>query len=406
MTLNRTFAAYLCVVSSSALAQVVVPWASETASIPSNVAGDPTTVSRTVVLDDGGLATQTGVVGTDTVQNGAYVFNLDGTVAELIALGPVSAVDARDDLLFVTNPNLGLQAFVLGDAGFRQLNPVSFNVPGPGPIAVRAVDDATTELWVDTRSTTLRRFTVRRDGGALTYTAEPNLTLPQASSGLAVDPRTGQLYVAEPSLGILQVDPDGQRRFVVSIDAGQLGAVVGGVDLLPLLDGGAWLFSAVASQDLVAVHEVDAPNGSTLVGTFEVGAGDGGAGRARLPAHLDLFTQPVPGFPRGLLTVHDGVVANYKIVNLVDVDAVFPFPPTWPADAGAALDGGTVDAGTDGGTDGGTVTRDGGTIGGGGGGGPRPGFGPDREPKGCGCSSPSILILPLMLLWWIRRFRS
>ena len=66
MTLNRTFAACLCVVSSSALAQVVVPWASETASIPSTVAGDPTTVSRTLVLDDGGLATQTGVVGTDT----------------------------------------------------------------------------------------------------------------------------------------------------------------------------------------------------------------------------------------------------------------------------------------------------------------------------------------------------
>jgi myo-inositol-hexaphosphate 3-phosphohydrolase len=402
MTLNRSLTACWFLFASRAFAQLVVPWASETVSIPSTVAGDPTTLSRTFVLEDGGLAIQTAIVGTDTVQNGAYVFNLDGTVAQLLPLGPVNAVDARDDVLFVTNPNVGLQAFVLGDGGFQQLAPVSFNVPSPGPIAARPVDADTTELWVDTRSTTLRRFTVHRDGGALTWTAQPSVTLPQASSGLAVDPRTGQLYVAQPSRGILQLDPDGQGRFVVAIDAGQLGAVVGGLDLLPLLDGGAWLFSAVASRDRVAVYEVDALNGSTLVGTFEVGAPDGGAARARLPAHLDLYTQPIPGFPRGLLTLHDGVVANYKIVNLVDVDAVLPFPPTWPADGGAAADAGASDAGT-GTTDGGV--RDGGTIGGGGGG-PRPPVGSDPEPKGCGCTSPSILILPLLLLWWIRRSRS
>lgn len=402
MTLNRTLALCTCLVASSALAQLVVPWASETATIPSTVAGDPTVVSRTVVSDDGGLVTQTGVVGTDTVQNGVYVFNVDGTVAQVLPLGPVNSVDARDDLLFVTNPNLGLQAFVLGDGGFQQLAPVSFNVRSPGPIAVWARDADTSELWVDTLSTTLRQFTVRRDGGALTYTAQPGLTLPQPSSGLAVDPRTGFLYVALPSLGILQLDLDGEGRFVVSIDGGQLGAVVGGVDLLPLLDGGTWLFSAVASRDRVAVHEVDVVNGSRLVGTFEVGAPDGGATRARLPAHLDLFTQSIPGFPRGLLTLHDGVVGNYKIVNLVDVDAVLPFP-TWPADGGAASDAGTSDGGVDAGTSD-AGFRDGGTSGGGGG--PRPPVGSDPEPKGCGCTSPSILILPLLLLWWIRRSRS
>jgi len=404
MTLNRTLVVCSCLFASSALAQLVVPWAAETASIPSTVAGDPTAISRTFTLDDGGLAIQTAIVGTDTVQNGAYVFNLDGTVAQLLPLGPVNSVDARDDLLFVTNPNLGLQAFVLGDGGFQQLGPAFFNVQSPGPIVSLAVDADTTDLWVDTRSTTLRRFTARRDGGAVGYTPQLNLTLAQAASGLAVDPRTGQLYVAQPSRGILQIDPDGQSRFVVSIDGGQLGAVVGGIDVLPLLDGGTWLFSAVASRDRVAVHQIDTINGSTLVGTFEVGAPDGGAARARLPGHLDLVTQPLPGFPRGLLTLHDGVVANYKIVNLVDVDAVLPFPPTWPGDGGnASTDAGTSDAGTDGGTTDAGM-RDGGTIGGGGG--PRPPVGSDPEPRGCGCPCPSVLFLPLLLLCWIRRSRS
>lgn len=407
MTMTRLVSMCAVLVGATALGQtLVVPWSSETRSIPSNVAGDPAIARRQVALESGTFD-QLFIIGTDAVQNGVYVFNLDGTVAQTLPLGPVNSADVRDRFLFVSNNNLGVQAFALADAGFLQLAPTSFSVTTPGPLAVYAVDDSTTSLWVDTRSATMRRFSAQEDGGRVSYSNDPDVTLSQGASGLAADPRTGQLYVSQPAVGILQVDPNGQSRYVVSVDGGELGAIVGGVAVMPLLDGGAWLFSAAASRDRVVVHEVDVTNGSTFIGSFELGPPDGGASRARSPAFLDLSTVPSTVFPRGLLVVQDGVSANYKIVDLAKLDALFPLPPTWPAaDAGMMS---VTDAGSmvsDGGTTPDAGVRDGGTTSGGGGGSPRPPIGSDPEPRGCGCNAPSILVLPLLLLWWIRRPRS
>ena len=111
----------------------------------------------------------------------------------------------------------------------------------------------------------------------------------------------------------------------------------------------------------------------------------------------------MPGFPRGVLIVQDELTANYKLVSLAAVDAVFPLPPPYipgaappplvdagSADAGTA-DGGFTDAGV---SDGGGVT----------------GFNPRPAPSAvdptpsCGCTGGAFTVLPaLLLLWWIRR---
>lgn len=396
--MKRLVALALAVVPFVATAQpFVVPWSAQTTPIPSTRAGDVAFVHRDLTLDDGGTERLIALVGTDTAQVGAYAWSVGGTLGQVLPLGPLSGVHGVDDLLLIGNLNFGLQGFTLGDAGLEQLTPTSFPSISPGPITF-APRDGGFVVYVDTHSTNLRKVGLTRDGGQLVFSAEGQLPLPQPASGLTIDPRTQQLYVAQPSLGVLRIDPDGTSTFVGSIDGGQLGAVVGGLELMPLVDGGAWLFSAVASSDQVAIHALHPLDGMVFVGAFSVGSPDGGAARARQPAHLALMLLPFGTEKRGLLALHDDLNANYKIVSLDALNDVISLPLTSP-DAGVA----TPDAGTDAGV---IDAGHSGTGGGSPGGGFVPPPGVDPPPSGCSCGMPSFLILPVLLLWWIRRPRS
>ncbi len=385
-----------------ALAQTVVPWTSQTSSIASTQAGDPAFVS----LPRTGDAGVDLIIGTDTAQTGVYTWNADGQLKQLIPLGLVAAADARGTLVVVAQSNGALITFeASADGGLTRLLPVSQSVPTPGHVALRALDDAGFEVWVDTSSPTLRHFALNRLSAAeLQYFPLADVAVPQTPSGLAVDDRTGRVYVALPTLGVVAVEPDQQVNFVISIDAGQLGPVVGGLDLYPAADGGTLLFSTSPSQETIVVHQVDGLQ-ATWVAAFAVHQPGNRSVRARLPRHLDVYEHAFEGFPRGALIVHDGVSANYKLVSLADVDdAGISIPPPFEmgesVDAGLLPDGGTTDGGT---------ARDGGPSGGGGGTGGQPGNMPgiDPTPTPCGCTGGPLVILPaLLLLWWIRRPRS
>lgn len=387
-------------VASSALAQVV-PWTAETSSIPSTQAGDPTFV-----------ATPAGVqlvVGTDTAQTGIFAWTPDGVLAQVLPFGIVTAADSRGALVAVSSANNGLLFFHASDAGLTQLQP-ALNVATPGQVALARHADGGYELWFDTSSQTVEHYAVSPapDGG-VSFVALASITVPEVPSGLAVDDRSGQLYVGQPTLGVMAVQRNGTSSFLLSIDAGQLGTLVGGLDLFLSADGGALLFSTSPNSDEVMVHALAGAQ-ATFRTALEIGVPDGGSARVRGPKFVDVFEQPVAGFPRGVLVLHDGVMGNYKIVSLASVHAVFPLPdpflPPAPAgDAGLPSDAGVADAGVDGGVDGGVV--DGGTGGGGGSGrppGPAPGVEP---PPSCGCTGGPFTVLPaLLLLWWIRRLRS
>jgi hypothetical protein len=199
---------------------------------------------------------------------------------------------------------------------------------------------------------------------------------------------------------------------VASIDAGQLGATIGGLALLPLADGGTWIITTNPAAEVLVASEFD-PSVPILnvMGSAAVGPPDGGSARARVPQHLASTTTPMPGFPSGMLVVHDTTLANYKLVSLEPLASVLSIPPLdipvepdagMRSDAGSDAgsgDGGTGDGGT---TDAGRPTSDGG----GGGSGPGPGAGVDPPPS-CSCGNPLLVFLPaLLLLWWIRRPRN
>ena len=388
---------FASILISSAVFAQVVPFTAETTSIPSTQVGDPTFLS--LPRPDGGAFSL--LVGTDTAQTGVFTYNVGGVLQQVVQLGLVNGADSRADLVLVTRANGSLDAFSASESGLTALSPSSLSVPTPNHVALRALEDAGFEVWVDTSSRTVKRFTLERHGAALQYAPLADLTVPQTPSGLAVDERTGRVYVALPSVGLLVIERDDSLNYVASIDAGQLGAVIGGLELFPAADGGTLLFTTSPSNDRLVVHSVDGLQ-STFLGSFQVGPPDGGSSRARAPKHLDVFEHAFPGFPRGALVVQDTQLANYKLVSLVDVDRVVPLPPAFERhpppvpspDAGAADAGAATDAGT-----GSNV------VGGGGTGGPRPDSAPS-DPTGCGCTQAPFFFLPaLLLLVSIRRTR-
>jgi len=385
-------------VAGAAFAQVV-PWKAETTSIPSAQAGDPAFVfldrPGDAGIDDAGVAL---VIGTDTAQTGVYTFGPGGVLEQIVPLGLVNAADARGSLLLVAQANGAVVSFEVGDGGLTRLAPLGVAVPTPGRLALTDNHDGGFEVWVDTSSTTLQHFSITRDAQpqTLSFTPQPSVVIPQVPAGLVSDDRDGRLYLSFANLGVAALELDGGLNFVISIDGGQLGPVVGGVELFPMADGGTLLFTASPSTAKIVVHQV-AGQQSTFITQFALGAPDGGPTRANLMRHLALFPSGFPDFPLGALIVQDGVLANYKLVSLADVAPLVPqLVPPAAVDGGTSLDGGV--------RDGGSGPSGGGPGGVPGGGMPSGGVDPVAT---CGCTSAPLALLPaFLLLWWIRRPRS
>ena len=402
------------VVASVAFAQPV-PWLTQTTPIPSMGAGDPAFVAT----PDTRL-----IVGTDTRQVGVFAYASDGGLAQIVALGLVNSADARGSFVVVSAANDSLSFFQASDAGLTLLEPNPLAVSSPGHVALARLPNGTYELWVDTRNLSLQHYSVSRvvDGG-VTATLLGSLDVPEIPSGLAIDDRSGRLFIGQPQLGVIAVDRAGTSTFVISIDAGQLGNSVGGLDLYLTADGGTYLFTAAEQEGEIKVHSI-----AGSVGTFKAALqiGTGGANAQVLaPLYVAVFDQPLlPEFPKGVLVVQDGLVGNYKLVSLAAVDAVVPLPPAFirgtsvssdggaAGDGGAPGDGGVVDGGvsdagvSDGGLGDGGFTDGGGGAGGGSGRG-GPGGSAEPVPMTCGCTGGPFTLLPaLLLLWWIRRLRS
>ena len=387
--MKRVLLAQLLLFACSATAQRV-PWTLETTRIATNQAGDPAFMS----VPGAEL-----IIGTDTAALGVYVWR-PGEAPTVVPTGIVTSADARGSVLVVASlATNSLRVFQASDAGLTEFTPPqNFNVASPRHVALARRLDGGFEVVVDTSSSVLEQYAMRMANGGVDFTLLRTINVAEAPSGIAVDDRSGRLYVAQPSLGIMTVDSSGTRDFLVSIDAGQLGAAVGGIELFLAASGTALVLSAAPNEGELKVHGLD----GRFLATIQFANPDGGPATLR-PNSFDVFEQPTPTFPRGVLVVQDELMANYKLVDLAAVDAVFPLPAPFLPGTGTpgTLDGGSgTDAGV---TDGGSSTA----IGGGGGvSDTRPAPSVVPMAPSCGCTGGPFALLPaLILLWCIRRPR-
>lgn len=364
-------------VALPALAQNVVPWRVETSGIPSFQAGDP-------------ALTNTFIIGTDTAQVGAYVYDLDGGLLEVVPFGISRSADVRGSLAAVSTAAGGVRLFTTGTP-LVAATPASIGVTNPGQIALGSLADGGTTLWVDTLSTVLRHYDLEPGTAGYTVVPQADVTLTGVPSGLAYDDLTGVLYAAVPGEGVVAVDADGGVTTLIATSGGSLGTTLGGIALLQSSTG-LYFFTTAPSDDSVVVHLFDGAV-VTLLGSFQVGVPDGGSVLARLPAYLDVSTN-VLGYPAGALLVHDGINANYKLVGLDDVAVFIPLSGVMPSDGGTSQ----PDAGSSPDAGGGSL----GEVGGPGG----SSSGPSAERQNRCSTAPLVALPALLLLWWIRRPRS
>jgi uncharacterized protein (TIGR03382 family) len=394
----------------AAVARAQVPWVAETTSIPTATAGD-----LAIVWDRGG--SEPLVAASDPLQNGLYVYRLDGGLAQVVPYGAMRGVDSRTGLALPYAPGtiLAAAAFVtqqvvfgapLDGGGLGDIT--STTTQSPTPYAPR---DGGLELYVDNNAGTVRRFVVEDDGvGKVSGTEAGMITMPGLPSALVVDDRTGVLYAAIPSQGVFRVAlPAGSPSNVIPMDGGGFNGLVGGLTFYPLADGGGLLITTVPANDEVTVHALTGASRATFQTRFTVSIGPQ---VVRSPQHVDVVPHRLPGFDAGLFVIHDFAQANYKLVpwESVATGQPVPLPIEVPEDllaVDAGSDAGAADAGKDGGerfdsgvSDGGASdggARDGGTSGGGGGGPPAQ----PVESTGCGCSGVDPFIFPALAGLWI-----
>ncbi len=398
-------------VACTAFAQTV-SWAFETTPISSTIAGDPAFIFQPTPAPQG----TSFIVGTDRVNNGLYVWApTPGVFPSVFPLGIFSSADARGALLVtVSQVTNSLSVFALVNGGLVQFDTQNFNISSPRHVALRQTPAGEFEVIVDNGTITVDRYQLTfLSGGRVGLNPLPSIPVVETPSGLAVDDRSGTIYIAQPSRGVMVATPPMNPQFLVSIDAGQLGTVVGGVDLYQAADGRAFVMTTAPNEGTVNVHDKTGGFLATLSFT-----GDGG--QTVRAEELDVFEPATPDFPRGVLVLQDALGGNYKVVSLEAVNAVFPLPaPFVPSpisiDGGVGIDGGQAsDAGlSDGGFDGGTSDGgvDGGPAGGGSGGGTGGTGGPPDSampmPSSCGCTGGPFALLPALLsLWFVRRRRT
>lgn len=409
-------------VACTAFAQTV-SWAFETTPILSTVAGDPAFIFQPTPAPQG----TSFIIGTDRVNNGLYVWPpTPGAAPTLFQVGIFSSADSRGSLLVaVSQVTNSLSVFALVNGGLVQFDSRDFNISSPRHVALRQTPAGQFEVIVDNGTTTVDRYQLAfLSGGRVGLNPLSSIPVAETPSGLAVDDRTGTIYISQPSRGVMVATPPLNPHFLVSIDAGQLGTAVGGVDLYQAADGRAFVMTTAPNEGTVNVHDKTGGFLATLSFT-----GDGG--QTVRAEELDVFEPATPDFPRGVLVLQDALGGNYKIVSLEAVNAVFPLPaPFVPSpisvDGGVGIDGGQPsdagesDGGADGGTDGGTADGgvDGGPVGGGGGGGtggtgggiggdPRAPASANPMESSCGCTGGPFALLPALLsLWFVRRRRT
>jgi 3-phytase len=388
----------LALVASTALAQSIVPWSVETPPVATFTAGD-----MAIVVDQGPAPQQpTVILGADALTSGVSVYSLTGALVQVALPGATSGLDSRTNLALpgartlaavVSSTNATITPVHRVDAGIEPAFDLT-DVISEGPLALTARADGGVEAWLGSRDLFARHFTFAQDGGLADggfsgFVEADSVALPAAATALVVDDRTGVLYVAMPAVGVSTIGVGGAVTPLVTHN--DFGSDVGGLTVYPIGDGGTLLLTSIPTANVITVHDVSIVGAPQLLGTFAVGPPDGGAQRVGASQALDVTPLALPGFPKGLLVVHDGLTANYKLVSLADLATSFvsstgvPLPIAVPAVA--TPDGGT-DAGSS--TDGGSTTTHGGyggIIG--------------DPPSTCGCTEIEPVLPSLLLVLWV-----
>jgi hypothetical protein len=340
-----------------------------------------------------------------SLADGGFVDNFDyALVAGLGAARGVAGVES----LVLASAQGSMVALQLIDGRLVELGTPFLGVGG----AVSVEPNGDFVYTTNSGSVGFARVSASVDGG-VEFTTDGAVPIPTGVAGLAKNPIDQSVFVSN-GRGLSRIADDGTVELVAPVLGSDLGSSPpAGLATMVLRDGGVLLFVAHTSDnDILVFAAVD--GGLDLVTSFGVSSG---AQRLSDPLFVAVSAEAAPGFPAGVLAVHDRQPSGstYRVVSLQEAATVLgvpalahgvarngdagPGPTDGGRNDGGVADGGRIDGGTlDGGApvDGGTggASGRGGTSGAAGRGGSsaRGGStgqggsaGPPEPPAGCGC---------------------
>lgn len=282
------------------------------------------------------------ILGTNK-QEGLVVYNLDGTEAARLQIGLINNVDIRQsadrayDVAFASNDQVNaISVFMVdrttgivthrGDVPTGRTEPYGICSGREGGIDYAGVTykDGTVEVW-----------SVSASPESLTGTLLKTVKLSSQLEGCVFDEPQGLLFVGEEARGLWKMSYRDEAPTPELIDevGGPAGLVadVEGVSIWRGKDNGGWIVVSAQTDDRFVVYDRKAPH--KAMGSFSIGENAAlGIDPVTHTDGLDVFSKPLPGYPRGVLTVQDdgnpksGVDQNFKVVSWADVEAALGLP--------------------------------------------------------------------------------
>lgn len=266
------------------------------------------------------------ILGTNK-DEGLHVYNLAGEALQFLDVGAINNVDIRGRYAVASNDEVGaLSWFVIsrnaaepvlhiGDTPVQSVEPygVCLGSDDEGLIAAITYKDGLVEFW---------RADQSKDAD-ISATLADTLQLPSQLEGCAFDETQSLIFIGEEAFGLYSYayrQADAVPEVVDSIAGGNgLVADVEGVSVYYAPDGG-YIVASAQEADRFVVYDRLPPHAPR--GIFSIGESpDGAIDAVTHTDGLDVVSNPLPGYPNGLLVVQDdgnpdsGVDQNFKLID-------------------------------------------------------------------------------------------
>lgn len=261
---------------------------------------------------------------------GVYVYGLDGTERQQLAVGLSNNVDVRGNLAVASNDGVNALSWFridpntahvthVGDTKLERIEPYGVCIGVVEGVLQTAVTfkDGSIDIW-----------TVNDGGlGAVTISGPRTLKLKSQIEGCVFDDEARRLFVGEENVGLWAIDlGTGAMTLVDRVDSGTgLVADVEGVSVYIGEGGAGYIVASAQSKDRFVIYDRKPPHAH--LGVITIGPSvDGSVDGVSHTDGLDVSSAALPGFPKGILVVQDDanpvseVDQNFKIVDWREVE--------------------------------------------------------------------------------------
>lgn len=266
------------------------------------------------------------ILGTNK-DEGLHVYSLTGEEIQFLDVGAVNNVDIRgryavasnDEVgaltWFVISRNIAAPVLHIGHTPVESVEPygVCLGQDADGLIAAITYKDGLVEFW---------RADQSKDA-AISATRVSTINLPSQLEGCVFDETQDLIFIGEETFGLYAYayrDANAEPYVVDSIAASNgLVADVEGVSIYYAQNGG-YIVASAQEADRFVVYDRLPPHAPRGIFTLSESA-DGRIDAVSHTDGLDVVSNPLPGYPNGLLVVQDdgnprsGVDQNFKLVD-------------------------------------------------------------------------------------------